>query len=116
MRPPTPALLPTTPGLSAAYLAHANVHERLGGRVGDLQQLHDGRPVVADGHLPPVEDELVHPPGAEGRPDGVGQRLARVDVADQLGLALSSIVDRARGASERAQEGNSSKRRRTMNG
>ena len=62
--------------------------------MGDLQELHDGRPVVADGHPPPVEDELVHPPGAEGRPDGVGHRLARVDVADQLGLALS-VVERA---------------------
>mmetsp|Transcript_22640 Transcript_22640/g.65168 ORF Transcript_22640/g.65168 Transcript_22640/m.65168 type:complete len:482 (+) Transcript_22640:434-1879(+) len=79
----------TIPNLGV--LAHANVHERLGGRVGDLQELHDGRPVVADGHLPPVEDELVHPPGAEGRPDGVGHRLARVDVANQLGLALRGV-------------------------
>jgi len=56
--------------------------------VGNLQQLHDGRPVVADGHLSPVEDELVHTAGSQGRPDGVGHRLAGIDVADELGLAL----------------------------
>lgn len=75
-----------------SYLAHADVHERLGGGVGDLQKLHDGRPVVADGHLPPVEDELVHTAGSQGRPDGVGHRLASIDVADELGLALCYII------------------------
>ena len=74
--------------LCLSYLAHTDVHERLGGRVGNLQQLHDGSTVVADGHLPPVEDELVHTAGSQGRPDGVGHRLAGIDVADELGLAL----------------------------
>ena len=99
-----------------SHLAHANVHERLGGRVGDLQKLHDGRPVVADGHLPPVEDELVHPPRSQGRPDGVGHRLARVDVADQLGLALfrSASGKRLRRGKERVRaEKQRTKRRRS---
>jgi hypothetical protein len=99
-----------------SHLAHANVHERLGGRVGDLQKLHDGRPVVADGHLPPVEDELVHPPRSQGRPDGVGHRLARVDVADQLGLALfrSASGKRLRRGKERVRaEKQITKRRRS---
>ena len=70
-------------------LAHANVNQSLGGWMLHVKELHNGGAVIADSHLPSVGDELVHPPWAEGRPDRVGHRLAGVDVADELRLALS---------------------------
>ena len=76
------------PRAATPHLAHADVHQRFGGRMLHLQQLHDRRAVVADRRPPAVGDELVHPARAERRAHRVGDGLARVDIADELGLAL----------------------------
>ena len=64
-------------------LRHRDLHERHGGRVHDLQQLHEGRAVVGDrdGALV-VVDELVHAARAERGAHDVDDRLARVDVRE----------------------------------
>ena len=63
-------------------LGHGYIHERFGGGVFDLEQLHDGGAVVADGDGAAVGDELVHAAGAEGGAHGVRDGLACVDVGD----------------------------------
>ena len=69
-----------------------DVDEHLGGRVDDVEELHDGGAVVGDsGVALVVVDELVHAPGAEGGADGVGDDGAGVDVAHQLGLTLGCV-------------------------
>lgn len=70
-------------------LRERHVDERLGRRVHDLQQLHDGRAIVGDGDpAAVVVDELVAPARAERRAHRVGQGDARVDVGDELRDAL----------------------------
>jgi len=70
-------------------LRHGDLDERDSGRVHDLQQLHDGRTIVGDGNLAlVVMNQLVHPARAQRGPHHVDHRLARVDVADELRLAL----------------------------
>ena len=39
-----------------AHLTHTDIDQRFGGRMGNLQQLHYGSTVVANGHLSSVED------------------------------------------------------------
>ena len=58
----------------------------------DLQQLHERRAVVRDrdGALV-VVDELVHAARAERGAHDVDDRLARVDVRDELRLALRRV-------------------------
>ena len=69
-----------------------HLDERDSGRVHDLQQLHDGRTIVGDGNLALViMNQLVHPARAQRGPHHVDHRLARVDVADELRLALRGV-------------------------
>ncbi len=66
-----------------------DVHQSLGGRVDDVELLHDGRAVVGDDGLARrADDQLVHAAGTERGSDGVDDGLARVDVGDQLRPAL----------------------------
>mmetsp|Transcript_9374 Transcript_9374/g.23003 ORF Transcript_9374/g.23003 Transcript_9374/m.23003 type:complete len:450 (+) Transcript_9374:701-2050(+) len=69
-------------------LAHRDVDEGLGRRVGDLEELHDRGSVVADGGPPAGGDELVHPPGTQRGSHGIGDGLAGVDVAHELRQSL----------------------------
>ena len=69
-----------------------HLHKSVGGGMDDLQQLHDRGAVVGDGHLTVVVvDQLVHAARAEGSAHDVHHGLARVDVADQLPLALRCV-------------------------
>ena len=69
-------------------LAHADINERLGGGVLNLQQPHDGRPVVADRYSAARRHELVAARWTQRRADHVGDSLTRIHVGDQLRLAL----------------------------
>jgi len=54
----------------------------------NLQQPHDGGPVITDGHPSSVGHELVHATRPQRCSDCVGDSLAGVDVADELCFAL----------------------------
>jgi hypothetical protein len=57
-------------------LGLAQFHQHLGGGMQDLHFAQQRGAVVADEGLAVLElDHLVHPPGPEGRPNGVGHRL-----------------------------------------
>ena len=70
------------------HLTHTDIDQRLGGRMGNLQQTHNGRTVVANRHAATVKDKLVHSSWPECSPYCLCYGLARIDIADQLGLAL----------------------------
>mmetsp|Transcript_53172 Transcript_53172/g.137548 ORF Transcript_53172/g.137548 Transcript_53172/m.137548 type:complete len:485 (-) Transcript_53172:48-1502(-) len=73
-------------------LRHRDLDQRHRRRVDNLQQLHDGRPIIRDGHTAlVVVDELVHAARAKRRAHDIDDRLACVDVGDQLRLALARV-------------------------
>ena len=73
-------------------LGLGDVDQRLGGRVDDVEELHDGCAVVGDGGLAlVVHHELVHAAGPEGGADGLDDGLTGVDVGHHLLDALGGL-------------------------
>ena len=68
-----------------------NVDQALCSGVNDLEGLHDRGTVVGDRYFSLLVHELVHTAGAQGGADNVRNRSARVDVADELRLALGGV-------------------------
>ena len=64
-------------------LGLGDLDEHLGGRVLDVHLLEDGHAVVGDDDVSHgVHEHLVHAPGPEAAPDGVGDRLRGGDVVE----------------------------------
>lgn len=78
--------------LHLGVLGLGDVDEDLSSGVDDIKQLHDGGAVVGDsGGALVIVDELVHAPGAQSRPHGVGHRRAGVDIGNHLRLPLGRV-------------------------
>ncbi len=74
------------------HLRFSNIHKGLGGGMDNIQELHDGGAVVADGGLAAgVHNELVHAARAQRRANGVHYGAAGVDVGYDLLLALGIL-------------------------
>mmetsp|Transcript_1370 Transcript_1370/g.4189 ORF Transcript_1370/g.4189 Transcript_1370/m.4189 type:complete len:606 (+) Transcript_1370:131-1948(+) len=72
-------------------LRHANLRQHARRGVNNVQQLHNRRAVVGDGDSLAVVHQLVHAARAERRSDRVHDRAARINVRDELRLALRRV-------------------------
>mmetsp|Transcript_4606 Transcript_4606/g.13266 ORF Transcript_4606/g.13266 Transcript_4606/m.13266 type:complete len:496 (+) Transcript_4606:485-1972(+) len=72
-------------------LAHGNVHQGQCGGMGNVEEFHNGGPVVANGGLGSRRNEFVHAAGTQGGSNGIRDGLAGIDIAHELGQSLRCI-------------------------
>jgi hypothetical protein len=73
------------------YLSHGDIHESLSSGVHYIQQPHNGGTIVGDGGPLAVKHQLVHTTRTERGLHGFRDRLACIDIGNNLGLTLGGI-------------------------